>query len=35
MWPMHLQSLKLLCPMVKEMDLLEKTLFDIDPWNDA
>ena len=31
MWPMHLWSLKLLCPMVKEeMHLQENTLYDLD-----
>ena len=31
MWPMHLWSLKLLCPMVKvEMHLHENTLYDLD-----
>ena len=33
MSPMHLQSLKLLCPMVKEdMYLHENTLYDLDLW---
>ena len=32
MWPMHLRTLKLLCPMVQEkMHLQENTLFDLDP----
>ena len=31
MWPMYLQSLKLLRPMVKEMHYQENTLFDLDP----
>ena len=31
MWPMYLQSLKLLRPMVKEMHYHENTLFDLDP----
>ena len=33
MWPIHLQSLKVLCPRVKEeMHLQENTLFDLDLW---
>ena len=31
LWPMYLQSLKLLRPMVKEMHYHENTLFDLDP----
>ena len=31
MWPMYLQRLKLLWPMVKEMHYQENTLFDLDP----
>ena len=31
MWPMHLWTLKLLCPMVQKMHLQENTLFDLDP----
>ena len=30
-WPMYLQSLKLLLSMVKEMHYQENTLFDLDP----
>ena len=30
-WPLYLQSLKLLRPMVKEMNYQENTLFDLDP----
>ena len=30
MWPMHLQSLKLLCLKVEEMHLQENTVFDLD-----
>ena len=32
MWPMYLQSLKLLGPMVKEMHYQDKTLFDLEVW---
>ena len=31
MWPMYLQKLKLLQPMVKEMHYQENTSFDLDP----
>ena len=31
MLPMHLRTLKLLCPMVQKMHLQENTLFDPDP----
>ena len=31
MWPMHLQTLKLLCPMVQKTHLQKNTLFDLDP----